>query len=543
MNPADPIAPHAGLNAYDFLAVGGYLLVTMLIVWWSSRKQHDTEDFFLGGRRMPWLAVGLSMMATLLSTITYLGSPGEMIKNGIGWFTGYLAIPVAMVVVLLVWIPFFMRLKMTSAYEYLEQRFDWRARLLAGVLFLLLRLGWIAMVVYTASMAMVAMASEHLDWLLNAVGLAGTVSPIHAVIAVVGVAATIYTCLGGMRAVIWTDVLQAFMLFGGVFLIIFYVIWATGTGPVEWWAKAREASDTHVSPIWFSFDPTVRVTLVTAMLQLFFWTICTHSADQVVLQRYFTTASLPAARWTYITNTLSSVAIAILLSLSGLALLYFYLEHPNYLPEGLTAKSNPDKVMPYFYAHQFGYGMGGLILVSFLCDAMQTLVSGVNSISAIATKDVFQRIRSAGGGNGGLTELGLARILTVGVGLLATALALVLAWSQTHSDRNIVDLMPRTFNMFLGPLASLFVMGMFLPRVTARTAVLATLGAVAGSVLWSWWPEITGSAARPTITLAIGLPYLGGFVLAALLSLVLDSGKDHPGRAFTWRAVMRLPPV
>ena len=141
MNPDEIIAPHDGLNALDFIAVGGYLLVTVGIVWWSSRKQEDTEDFFLGGRRMPWMAVGLSMMATLLSTITYLGSPGEMIKNGIGWFSGYIAIPAAMVVVLLVWIPFFMRLRLTSAYEYLEQRFDGRVRLLAGVLFLLLRLG------------------------------------------------------------------------------------------------------------------------------------------------------------------------------------------------------------------------------------------------------------------------------------------------------------------------------------------------------------------------------------------------------------------
>lgn len=541
MNSETLIAPHKGLNALDLVAVVGYLLVTMLIVWWSTRKQENTEDFFLGGRRMPWLAVGLSMMATLLSTITYLGSPGEMIKHGIGWFSGYLAIPLAMVVVLGVWIPFFMRLRMTSAYEYLEQRFDARARLLGGVLFLLLRLGWIAMVVYTASLAMVAMAGEHLDRMFSVVGLAGVVPPIFAVIAVVGVAATIYTCLGGMRAVIWTDVLQAFMLFGGVLLIIFYVMWATGTGPVEWWNRARQASDTHVTPLWFSFDLTERVTLVTAMLQVFFWTICTHSADQVVLQRYFTTSSLAAARRTYLTNTISSVSIGILLSLSGLALLYFYLEHPDFLPPGLSAQSDADKVMPHFYAHQLGYGMGGLILVSFLCDAMQTLVSGVNSISAIATKDVFARIRKTPGGNA-MTELGLARMLTLGVGLVATVLALLLAWSSTHSKLNIVDMMPRTFNMFLGPLASLFLIGMFLPRATARTALAATLGAVVGSVLWSWWPEITGWA-KPTITLAIGVPYLGGFALAALLSLVLETGGDHRGRAFTWWAVKRLPPL
>ena len=561
----DVLTAHSGLQFLDYLAVVVYLLVTMVIVYWSSRKQADTEDFFLGGRSMPWFAVGLSIMATLLSTITYLGSPGEMIRYGVAHFAGYLSIPLVALVVIYLWIPFFMRLRMTSAYEYLEHRFDYRARLLGGVLFLFLRLGWMSMVVYTASMAMVQMTREPLERLTTWLAFADPQSAsLYLVIAVTGVAATIYTCLGGMRAVIWTDVLQSFMLFGGVFVIIIYVMAATGTGPVEWWHRASQASVEHTRPILFSTDITIRNTIVWTLLSIFFWNICTHCSDQVVLQRYFTTKSHVSARNSFITNVISMVLIGLLLSLSGLALLYFYLEHRDLLPPDLDPMKQADKVMPYFYAHQLPVGLGGLVLASFLCDAMQTLVSGVNSISAIATKDVLDRLYPAGTKR--INELTLARLTTVGVGLVATVLATLVAREALQSTLNIMDLLPRTFNMFLGPLASLFMVGMFVSRARPRTAIAAVAASMLLSFCWSWWTEIPtwlrtihldaladswtgilgtdkqGVALRPTIMLAIAAPCVTGVVLGSLLSL-FESRGDHPGRQFTWWATMRRPPA
>ena len=102
----------SGLELLDYLAVAAYLAVTLAILYRAGRKQHDTEDFFLGGRSMPWLAVGLSIMATLLSTNTYLGAPGEMIRYGPAYFFGFLAYPLAALIVLTLWIPFFMRLRL-----------------------------------------------------------------------------------------------------------------------------------------------------------------------------------------------------------------------------------------------------------------------------------------------------------------------------------------------------------------------------------------------------------------------------------------------
>src|SRR4029079_10577867 len=115
----------SGLESLDYAAIAFYLLLTFGIALWFGRRQKNTEDFFVGGRRMPWLAVGLSILATLFSTISYLGVPGEVIKNGVTLFCGYLAIPFTFLVIMYLWVPFFMRLKLTSAYEYLDKRFNY----------------------------------------------------------------------------------------------------------------------------------------------------------------------------------------------------------------------------------------------------------------------------------------------------------------------------------------------------------------------------------------------------------------------------------
>ena len=512
--------PHDSLGLLDYLMVGAYLLITIGIVWFSSRGQKDNEDFFLGGRRLPWFAVGLSIMATLLSTISYLGIPGEVIKHGVAILWMYLAFPLSMMVVLPFFIPFFMRLKMTSAYEYLEHRFDYRARLLASVLFFWLRLGWIAMVMYAGSMAISRMTDQDL----------------YTVVAVMGIAATAYACFGGMTAVVWTDVLQAVMLLGGAAVIVVYVWATTGAGPSDWWEVVAKHSQGHTSPPIFSFDPRERTVIMWVVINGFFWQICTHASDQVVLQRYFATTSLKAARNSYIVNMSTALLVGILLGLAGFALLFFYQQHPSYLKQGLSP-SKGDEIMPYFYAHQLPLGCGGLVLANFLCDAMQTLVSGVNSIAAVVTDDLLGRMKQRPRTES--EKLATTRRLTLGLGLLATCVALLISWLSQHSGKNIIDLMPRTFNMFLGPLASLFLVGMFNARATGRSAFAGVLVAMTASVSWSYFGQLSRTGIDLSPQWAIVVPCLSGVLTAFVASRVFDRDVEHPGRAFSWWNVMR----
>jgi len=417
-----------------------------------------------------------------------------------------------------------------------------------------MRLGWMSMVVYTASKAMVAMVDEPL---VNLAEWLGAKHPIYPVIVAVGVAATVYACLGGMRAVIWTDVLQAVMLFGGVFLIIGYVAGKQGTGVSTWWHTIVSHSTRPPQVKWFSWDITERTTIVGAMCSIFAWNVCTHCCDQVALQRYFTTSSLRAARNSFLVNIISAVLIGLLLGIAGLALRYFYLEHPQLLKKTLTPESGADDLMPFFYANQLPAGCCGLILVSFLCDVLQTLVSGVNSIAAIITKDVTEWR----GDGKAVDEMRLARWVTLAVGVLSTVLAFLAASYAIHSGKTILDMLPRMFNMFLGPLAAMFILGMFCPRANSRVVLPTVMIAQVFSFLWSWWSEVPwfcdrlglhglavawpqilgvnpdGTLRIPTIMQAIGIPCLFGITIGWLLSLA--AGRlDHAGTAFTWRAVL-----
>ncbi len=552
-----PMPPHDGLGAWDYGMVAAYLAAMMLMALYFSRRQRTTEEFFLASRNMPWFAVGLSIIATLLSTLTYLAAPGEVIKNGIGFFWGLLAVPFNLVTVWVLLVPFFMRLRLTSAYEYLECRFNYSARLLAAVLFILLRFGWMAVVVYASSMALAEMTRPDVTGLELAAAEAAFREHLYIVIAFVGVFATVYTAVGGIRAVIWTDVIQFLVLFSGALLTLGYVVMTTGTGVADWWELATEHRAAHTRPLWFSWDPSERVTILTACMSIYFWTVCTQMCDQVVLQRYFTTCNLSAARRSYVLSAVADVSMNVLLALCGLALLGFYLQHADFLPTSmdLASRANADAVFPYFISHQLPAGVGGLILSALIAAAMSSIDSGVNSVSTVITTDIGHRcfpwIHAS------ITPLAMARVLTLAVGGAVTGLAYGVDLIARRV--NILELMPKGFNMFLGPLAGLFFIGMFLPRCRTRSAIAAVLGGLGGSFVWSYWYELAtltddwpvlrniwscwnrtfGDDAVPTFTLAVAFPFLFTVMLGMLLGLIWEPVGRHRGQDYVWSAVMR----
>ena len=207
------------------------------------------------------------------------------------------------------------------------------------------------------------------------------------------------------------------------------------------------------------------------MINNFFWTICTHGSDQVVLQRYFSTASIKAARRSYLINVCVDLSMTMLLGLAGLALLAFYLKHGELLPEGKTAVTAADKLFPHFLGHQLPAGCAGLIIAAFICDAMQTLESGVNAITAVVTSDIVPRLRQ--GRPRILSDLAFARLLTVVIAAIVTANAYLSQSARSTESLTLVDMMPKFFNLIVGPLAALFFTGMFVPRATARSVIPA----------------------------------------------------------------------
>lgn len=506
-----------GLQPIDWLVVALSMLAMLGMGAYFSRRQHSAEDYFLAGRRMPWLAVGLSTLATLTSTITYLALPGEMIKNGVGYFTGYISMPFILAFVCLVSLPFLMRLRLTSAYEYLERRFDYRTRLLGAGIFGCIVLGWMATVIYTASNAMVGMT-----------GL-----PLNGVILFVGVIAISYTTLGGIRADIWTDVAQAIIMFLGAAFAIGYVAVATHTGPMDWWRDAAQVRHTAVP--FFNLDPTVRVSTIGVALSSFTWTVCTINGSQVAMQRFFTMPSVKAAQRSYVLNIVADIVLLGLLGLCGIALFSFFHRQPHLLGSALNPRTGEgaEKVFPYFIANQLPPAMGGLLIAALFAAAMSTLDSGVNSLSAVLTVDVFRR---QGRVKGESNELRLARILTVLLGAIITFAAMGI--DLLKGTRNtIIDILPAAFNWGVGPMGGMFFAGMFLPRCTARSVIpAAVIGTIVG--LGTAWLKPVFNV---PFTFAWVIPYscLTTFLLAAVFSLFEPKKKDEP---LTWRNVVRSVP-
>jgi len=554
---AAPAPPHVdGLRSWDYMAVVLYLLGTIGIALYFAKRQGSTEEFFLGGRSMPWFAVGLSIMATLMSTISYLAHPGELIKNGITMLAGSMSIPLNVLVIFMLFVPFFMRLRLTSAYEYLELRFNYAARAIGATLFIFMRLGWMGVVVYTSSMALTEMTrgnipAEYQDAL------------IYWMIIGVGVFATVYTVIGGMRAVIWTDVVQFVVLFGGTLITLGYIAFSTGTGPTDWWETASAVTAKHTRPPIFSWDITTQRTIVWAVCMTFFWTMCTHVSDQVVLQRYFSTKSLKAARNSYLLAAGADFVVLIALSLCGLALLAFYLDNPTFLPvndeTGLHVVPNSDfadKVFPYFIGHQLPPGIGGLILAALIAAAMSSIDSGVNSVSAVISTDFFGRLSSKKHTVHG--DVVFAKILTLAIGMVSTGVACGVAYIVISRGINIFEVMQPAFNMFLGPLAALFIIGMFLPRCTAKTTLPAVLLGTLLAIVWSYWQPIFGLevwkmvipaydadamiANAPTFTLSTGVPFLVSVITAAVLGRLFEKDVEHSGSEYTWYKVIRREP-
>jgi len=466
-----------GLTFIDVTVIVTYLLIMLYMGLKIARKQRSTEDFFVGGRDLPAWAVGISLFASVMSTILYLGQPGEMFRTGLSFLTRNLPLPLILIVVCFVWIPFFMRLRLTSAYEYLERRFNYSVRALAAIFCLLLIFGWISVVVLTASMALVEIT--RIEAILPFINDAD--SAVYATILGVGAFSIFYTTLGGIRAVIWTDVIQFFVLLIGALFTMGAVAWMTGSNVGDW----IEVSQTykHEEVQWFDWDVRNRSTVFSISLSLFMWMVCTHGANQMAMQRYFTVRNVKAARISYVISAVAALALGVILAGVGISLMYFIQQYDLPASAGILSDIRSvrnvaqDSVFPQFISIYMPSGLRGLVVAALFAAAMSTIDSGANSASTILTVDFIRRFDPKS--EAGQLELKRARIMTACMGVLVVGYTIALYELSKGSD--IISLAQKGFNCFLGPLGALFVLGMFVKKATPIAVIPAfILGEIVG---------------------------------------------------------------
>ncbi len=442
-----------GLTTLDHLVLFVYLALVVGIGSSFVRNQKDTEEYFLAGRRMPWVAVGISIFATLFSAISLLGSPGWVYDHNLTLGLTLLTIPLVTPVVILVFLPFYHRLKVFTAYQYLELRFSPAVRSAASALFLLQRGAYLAVVIYAPSLVLSTVTGLSLSW----------------TILLVGGLATLYTLLGGMRAVIWTDVIQAIVLFGGLVLVVAVMSARIEGGLSEIVTSGIETGRFAVD---FSFGDWTTIFLGLVLLNGIFVNLAQYGADQIVLQRYLTTSSIRAGRNSMILNAILVLPAGSLLFLIGGGLYVFYLKHPDRLAAG----TGGDAVLPYFVVHELPAGFSGVFIAAMFAAAMSSIDSSINSLSTATMKDFYERYLRPQADE--KTYLRFSRIFTILWGGLATFMALYIQHFQ-----NILSASKILAGLFSGSLLGVFLLGMLTRRTTSLSALL---GAGVGFALVAW---------------------------------------------------------
>ena len=457
----------------DWAVIAFYACGMIAVGWYYSRRTATTEDYLLGGRKMRPLSVGLSLFATLLSTISYLAWPGEMIKYGPAMFCTIAAYPLIFFVVGWFLIPFIMTLKVTSAYEILESRLGLSVRMLGSVFFLSMRLLWMAVIIYATTSKV----------LVPLLGLPQSATPW--LCAVLGLITVIYTSMGGLRAVVLTDVVQTLILFGAVVVTIVLITVDIG-GVGAWWPRGWPS---HWPAVTIGYDCEARVTVFGAMLAAFTWYVCTSGSDQMAIQRYLATRDVKAARRVLATSLSADATVALFLGMLGLALLAYFRANPHFVPDGQTLMGDADKLFPRFIVFGLPVGVSGLVVAGLLAAAMSSLSSGVNSSCSVVTVDFIDRFRKRRNQQAETDHVRLAKFVSVGVGIVVVVLSSFIGMVEG----NLLEIAYKVVNLLTAPLFGLFFMAIFVRFATVPGTLVGAVFGVATVFAINYWKEMTGT--------------------------------------------------
>ncbi|MEQ8786339.1 MAG: sodium:solute symporter [Pirellulaceae bacterium] len=481
-------------RSLDLAAIVGYLTMMAAMGLWFSRRNQSTEQYFLGGRDFPGWVIGLSMLGTSISSVTFLAFPAAAYALDWRQLVSNLALPLVAVLAIVVFIPFFRRGGATSAFEYLGDRFGPVPRLYGTLSFILLQLIRLGKVLFLVSIPISLLTG----W------------DIRLVIVFVGVFISFYTIAGGIEAVIWTDVVQSVVLwFGGglCFIIIVHQL-PGGFRQVLEVGAAHDKFDVGS----FDFNLTERTFWTVALLGIVSW-LTMYSSDQNVVQRYLAARSLREARKATAIYSVLAVMTWSFFFLLGSCVFVYYQVRPDARVAGLEA----DEVFPWFILTQVPAGLAGLVISGVMAAAMSSLDSSINAIATISTVDLMKPWLAPD--HSDRFYLRAARGIAVLASLLMIAGALLFSSLEKESMNDLSWIVASVFG---GCLLGLFMTGFFTTRVDHVAATIGLVGAIvlnvylgAGAAGWlpgrltapihSYWIGIFVNAAFLVIAGVVGL--------------------------------------
>jgi SSS family transporter len=431
------------LPFFDILVIVIYFLLISGLGYYYSKRQKNTEDFFRGGQRIPFWAAGISIFGTALSPITFMAIPAKTYSTDWSYFLLNMSIFLSLPLVILLFIPYYRQKKLNTPYEYLEIRFSSIIRLLGSCCFILYQIGRIGVILFLPSIA------------LNLV----TGVDIFLCIALMGGVSLIYTLMGGIEAVIWTDVVQVFVLMGGVSLSLILIIIDTENGFSGIIEQAKIYGKFNAFDLTLSLkEPTVWVMLFGG----FFINLTTYGTDHTMVQRYLVTPTQKEAQKSLWIGALLTIPATFIFFFMGTALFVFYQVNPSALNNNFI---NNDAIFPWYIVSQLPGGVSGILIAAIFAAAMSSLSSSMNSGAASFSADVYDRY----GFVWHKDPLKMARWTTLCIGMMGILFALFMA---TADIKSLWDQFNKILGLIFGSLGGVFMLGLLTKKANTKGVLI-----------------------------------------------------------------------
>ncbi|MGH7572703.1 MAG: sodium:solute symporter family transporter [Gemmatimonadota bacterium] len=505
--------------------VVAYLVSVSLVGLYLSRRQKTTEQYFLGNRGFPWWAVAFSLIGSIIGSTTFIGHPGEVFRTNMWNMPLHLMLIPVMIFVAKYIVVFYRRTLKMSVYGYLEKRFGYGARVYGGLAFIISRIVDISGTLY---------------FLAVAVGLL-TSWDMPTVIIVIGVLTVLYTYLGGITAVVWTDVVQGVVLIGSALACVLYVLLAPEATPGELVSTAWQGGKFSWGNWQFSW---VEDNVWVLMLLGIVWALQRYATDQHMVQRYLIARSDREAQRAAYIGGMAALPIWTLFWVFGALLWAHYQLAPGTLPPEVL--ENQTRVVPYFVQTKLASSVLGLIVAGLVAAAVSSLDSDINSVATVVVEDYYERLRPEATNRQAL-RVGKTVVLVVG----ALCIFAALQWIGVQSA---IGFMFDLISVASAGVLGLFVLGIFFRRATVRGAWVG----IAACVVFTAWATFT-SVELPALgrtLLDLGSanyelnPKLIGVFSSLLLlgvglpaSIVLGGGRLESERLTIWSMIRGREPL
>lgn len=446
------------------------------------KRKGTSDEFTSAGRSLPGWVVGMSIFATYVSSISYLGYPGKAFAGDWNAFVFSLSIPVASYFAARYFVPFYRGQDSISAYSFLEHRFGTWARMYASSCYLLTQIARMGSILYLLALPMNVL----LGW------------NIQTIIVVTSIGIVLYSMLGGMKAVIWTEAIQGLILIGGALVCMFILLFDMPEGPMQTFSIAMEEGKFSLGSFGSSLSES---TFWVCLIYGVFTNLQNYGIDQSYIQRYHTAKSEKEAKFSALFGGYLFIPVSAVFFMIGTGLYAFYKVHPDALPEGMGA----DYVFPFFIVNELPVGLTGLLVASIFAAGMSTIATSVTSSSTIILTDYYQRFRKNAGNRERMLVLKLSG---VGVGIAGVLVAFAFM-----SVESALDAWWALASIFSGGMLGLFLLGYVSRKARNFDAVL---GVVCGVILVCWIVVTPLVHANLAIVFGTLLIFLVGFLSANL---------------------------